>query len=60
MIPDFSSFVPNASGAECCLIYSGHFYIVGSSGRVCRLLDLKDVFHVAWIKIIKGLINFHA
>ena len=57
---DFSSFVPNTSGAECCLVYSGHFYIVGSSGRVCRLLDLKDVFHVAWIKIIKGLINFHA
>ena len=60
MIPDFSSFVPNTSGAECCLVYSGHFYIVRSSGRVCRLLDLKDVFHVAWIKIIKGLVNFHA
>ena len=42
MIPDFSSFVPDTSGAE----YS--------------LLDLKDVFHVAWVKIIKGLINFHA
>ena len=60
MIPDFSSFVPNTSGAECCLVYSGHIYIVGLSGRVCRLLDLKDVFHVAWIKIIRGLMNFHA
>ena len=60
MIPDFSSFVPNTSGAECCLVYSGHFYVVGSSGRVCRLLDLNDVFRVAWIKIIKGLINFQA
>ena len=60
MIPDFSSFVQNTSGAECCLVYSGHFHVVGSSGRVCRLLDLKDVFHVAWVKIIKGLTNFHA
>ena len=60
MIPDFSSFVQNTSGAECCLVYSGHFHVVGSSGRVCRLLDLKDVFHVAWVKIIKGVINFHA
>ena len=57
MIPDFSSFIENTSGAECCLVYSGHFHVVGSSGR---LLDLKDVFHVAWVKIIKGLINFHA
>ena len=56
---DFSSFIPNTSGAECCLVYFGHFYIVGFSGRVCKLLDLKDVF-VAWIKIIKGLINLHA
>ena len=60
MITDFSSFVQNTSGAECCLVYSGHFHAVGSSGRVCRLLDLKDVFRVAWVKIIKGLINFHA
>ena len=60
MIPDFSSFVQNTSGAECCLVYSGHFHVAGSSGRVCRLLDMKDVFHVAWVKIIKGLINFHA
>ena len=63
MIPDFSSFVQNTSGAECTLfglLYSGHFHVVGSSGRVCRLLDLKDVFHVAWVKIIKGLISFHA
>ena len=59
MIPDFSSFVQNTSGNECCLVYSGHFHVVGSSGRVCRLLGLKDVFHVAWVKIIKGLINFH-
>ena len=44
-----------------CLAYSGHFYVVGSSsGRVCRLLDLKDIFHVACVKIIKGLINFHS
>ena len=43
MIPDLSSFVPNTSGAECCFVYSGQFYIVGSSGRVFRLLDLKDV-----------------
>ena len=42
MIPDFSSFVQNTSGAECCLVYSAHFHVVGSSGRVCRLLDLKD------------------
>ena len=56
MIPDFSSFIENTSGAECCLVYSRHFHVVGSSGRVCRLLDLKDV----WVKIIKGLINFHA
>ena len=47
MIPDFSAFVQNTSGAECCFVYSGHFHVVGSSGRVCRLLDLKDVFHVA-------------
>ena len=60
VIPDFSSFVQNTSGAECCLVYSGHVHVVGSSGRACRLLDLKDVFHVAWVKIIKGLINFHA
>ena len=60
MILDFSSFVQNTSGAECCLVYSGHFHAVGSSGRVCRQLDLKDVFHVAWVKIIKGIINFHA
>ena len=60
MIPDFSSFVPNTSGAECCLVYSGHFSVVGSSGRVCRLLDLKDVFRVAWVKIIEGVINLHA
>ena len=60
MIPDFSSFVQNTSGAECCLVYSGHFHVVGPSGRVCRLLDLKTVFHVACVKIIKGLINFHA
>ena len=56
VIPDFSSFVPNTSGAECCLIFSGHFYVVGSSGRVCRLLGLKDALHVDWVKIIKGLI----
>ena len=61
MIPGFSSFVQNTSGAECCLVYSGHFHVVGSSGRVCRLLDCwTDVFHVAWVRIIKGLINFHA
>ena len=62
MIPDFSSFVQNISGAEYCLVYSGHFHVVGCSGRVYRLRDLKDVFHVAWVKIsyIKGLINFHA
>ena len=60
MIPDLSSFVQNTSGAECCLVYPGHFHVVGSSGRVYRLLDLKDVVHVAWVKIIKGLINFHA
>ena len=60
MIPDFSSFIENTSGAECCLVYSKHFHVTGSSGRVCRLLDLKDVFHVASVKIIKGLINFHA
>ena len=60
MISDFSSFVQNTSGVECCLVYSAHFHVVGSSGRVCRLLDLKDGFHVAWAKIIKGLINFHA
>ena len=59
MIPDFCSFVQNTSGAECCLVYSGHFHVVGSSGRVCRLLDLKDLFHAAWVKTIKGLINFH-
>ena len=47
MIPDFSSFVQNTSGAECCLVYSGHFHVVVSFGGVCRLLDLKDVFHVA-------------
>ena len=57
MIPDFSSFIENTSGAECCLVYSRHFHVVGSSGRVCRRLDLKDVFHVAWVKIIKGLIT---
>ena len=55
MIPDFSSFVPNVVWFTL-----GTFMLWGSSGRVCRLLDLKDVFHVAWIKIIKGLINFHA
>ena len=60
MIPDFSSFVQNTSGKECCVVYSAHFHVVGFSGRVCRLLDLKDVFHVARVKIIKGLINFHA
>ena len=60
MIPDFSSFVQNTSAAECCLVYSGHLHAAGSSGRVCRLLDLKDASHVAWVKIIKGLINFHA
>ena len=60
MILDFGSFVQNTSGSECCLVYSGHFHAVGSSSRVCRLLDLKDVFHLAWVKIIKGLINFHA
>ena len=60
MIPDFSSFVQNASSAECCLVYSGHFHVVGSSGRVCRLRGLKDVFHLAWVKIIKCLINFDA
>ena len=60
MTSDFSSFLPNTSDAECCLVYSGHFYVVGSSGRVCRWLDLKDVFHVAWVKIIEGLRNFHA
>ena len=59
MIPDLSSFIENTFGAECCLVYSLHFHVVGSSGRVYRLLDLKDVFHVAWVKIIKGLINFH-
>ena len=58
MIPDFSSFVQNISGAECCLVYSGHFHVVESSDRVCRLLDLKDVFHVAWVKIIKGSYKF--
>ena len=47
MIPDFSSFVQNTSGVECCLVYSAHFHVVGSSGRVCRQLDLKDGFHVA-------------
>ena len=47
VILDFSSFVPNNSGAEFCLVYAGRFYVVGSSGRVCRLLDLKDVFYVA-------------
>ena len=49
MIPDFSSFIENTSGAECCLVYSRHFHVlyIGSSGRICRLLDLKDVFHVA-------------
>ena len=60
MITDFSFFVPNTSGAGCCLVYSGHIYVVGSFGRVCRLLDLKDVFHVAWVKIIEGLINLRA
>ena len=60
MIPDFSSFVPNSSGPECCLVNSGHFYVVGSSGSVCGLLDLKNVFHVAWVKIVEGLINFYA
>ena len=55
MIPDFSSFIENTSGAECCLAYSRHFHVVGSSGRVCRLLDMKDVFHVAWVKIINVL-----
>ena len=60
MIPDFSSFIENTSGAECCLVYSRHFHVVGSSGRVCRLLDFKNVFHVTWVKIIKGLVNFHA
>ena len=58
MIPDFSSFVQNTSGVECCLVYSAHFYVVGSSGRVCRLLDLKDGFHVAWVKIIIGSYKF--
>ena len=42
------------------MVYSGHIYAVGSSGRVCRLLDLKDVFRTAWVKVIEGLINFHA
>ena len=60
MIPDFSSFLQNTSADECCLIYSGHLHVVGSSGTVCRLMDLKDVFHLARVKIIKGLINFHA
>ena len=60
MIPDFRSFVPNTSGAECRLVYSGHIYVAGSFGRVGRLLDLKDVFHVAWVQITEGLINFHA
>ena len=55
MIPDFSSFVPNTSDAECCLVYSGHFYVIGSSGRVYRLLDLKDVFQIAWVKILRVL-----
>ena len=30
------------------LVYSGHIYVAGTSGtRTCRLLDFKDVFHVA-------------
>ena len=60
MIPEFSSFIENTSGAERCLVYSRYFHVVESSGRVCRLLDLIYVFHVAWVKIIKGLVNFHA
>ena len=55
MIPDFSSFVQNTSGAECCLVYSEHFHVVGSCGRVYRLLDLKDVFHVAWVRSLRVL-----
>ena len=60
MIPDFSSFIENTSGAKCCLVYSQHFHIAASSGRVCRLLNLKNVFHVALVKIIKVLyISMH-
>ena len=54
MIPDFSSFIENTSGAECCLVYSLHFHVCVVT---FRLLDVKDVFHVAWVKIIKGLIT---
>ena len=32
---------------------------MGSSGIVCRLLDLENVFHIIWAQIIQGLINFH-
>ena len=46
MILDFSSIVPNTSGAECCLVYSG---------RVCRLLDLNDVVYVAWVRSLRVL-----
>ena len=54
MVPDFSSFVRNTSCAECCVVYSGHIHVAGSSGRVCRQLDLKDVFLVAESKFYPG------
>ena len=59
MIPNSGSFTSNTSCTKFCLAYPRIGYVMGSSGRLPRSLDLENVFHVIRAQIIQGLTNFY-
>ena len=59
MIPNSGSFTSNTSCTKFCLAHPRNGYVMGSSGRERRLLDLENVCHIIRAQIIQGLINFY-